>query len=367
MSKKWFEFKALSADEAEISIYDAIGGWGIRAQDFKNEFDKLKNHKKINIRIHSRGGSVMDAAAIATMIEQHTGEITGIVEGLAASCAAQLVQSVKKRKMAKDGYMMIHKPWASIDGNADEFRNHAEFLDKIQKNFVNKLVSRGKLPEADVNALLNKTTWMTAEEALANGFIDELLPEMKVAAFAGHCEFKDIPEGAKKFFPEQFGLSTQNNVDDDKNKPKGKETMSKELLSRMKELFGAEFATEAYAADMKLEDAAIKFVGNLKTEIVGLKQSEANAKAALETANGKIKTLETDVLAKDAQIKGLKEGTIPLGANGEGGGDEGKETFEGKVKEIMASMKITKAKAIPMVVKQFPKLHAAYIERTNKK
>jgi ATP-dependent protease ClpP protease subunit len=365
MNNKWFEIKSLSEEEGEASIYDTIGGWGISVQNFKAEWDKLKNKKRINLRIHSRGGNVMDAAAMATMFEQHPAELTATIEGVAASCAAQLVQSAKKRKMAKGGFMMIHKPWAGPVGNADDLRKAADFLDKIQSGFAAKLSERSKkLSVKQVNAMLDKETWMTAEEALDNGFVDELLPEMKAAAFAGNCEFSNIPDNAKKFFPEQFGLDSNNNsADAGKQKPKGAKAMSKEMLSKMKELFGAEFATEAYAADKNLETAAIEFVGKLKEEITGLKKAEGEAKAALSAELAKVKTLE----AANADLKKKTEGVPPLPASPQGSATAPqvpKDTFESKLEEFQKAG-MSSDKAVAKIAAELPDLHKEFINKKN--
>ncbi|MDY0699808.1 Clp protease ClpP, partial [Pasteurella multocida] len=59
-TQSWFSIKAGANDTAEISIYDEIGGWGISAKAFAKQLKDLGNVKKINLHIHSPGGSVFD-------------------------------------------------------------------------------------------------------------------------------------------------------------------------------------------------------------------------------------------------------------------------------------------------------------------
>ena len=59
---KWFamsqktDAEGVKSSEAEISIYDNIGGWGITANEFLAELKGIGDVDKINLRIVSGGG-----------------------------------------------------------------------------------------------------------------------------------------------------------------------------------------------------------------------------------------------------------------------------------------------------------------------
>ena len=68
---KWFamsrksDAEGVQSSEAEISIYDNIGGFGISANEFIDELKGLgEDVETINLRIASGGGSIVEGNTI---------------------------------------------------------------------------------------------------------------------------------------------------------------------------------------------------------------------------------------------------------------------------------------------------------------
>lgn len=133
-NKSWFSITAASnVKPVEISIYDMIGYWGISAKSFlddakaKGVFDA----KNIDIRIHSPGGDVFDGLAIYNTLSRLSANIRIFVDGIAASMASVLVCLPNaKVYMPENAWLMVHKPWGGIAGNANDMREYADFLDR---------------------------------------------------------------------------------------------------------------------------------------------------------------------------------------------------------------------------------------------
>ena len=107
----WYNIKAKSDTSAEISIYDEIGGWGISAQQFSQEFKALGNNlKQIDLHIHSPGGDVFDGIAIYNLLKNHPANKTVYIDGLAASMASVIAMAGNEIIMPENAMMMIHKP-----------------------------------------------------------------------------------------------------------------------------------------------------------------------------------------------------------------------------------------------------------------
>lgn len=186
MAQKWYSIEAKADDKpAEINIFDAIGntwdGEGVTAKQFISDLKPLAG-KPLALFINSPGGSVSDGLAIYNALKAHDGEITVKVMGVAASAASFIAMAGDKIVMPENTFLMVHNPLSWAYGNADEFREVADTLDKIGSSLIGIYVARTKQPEAEIKALLDAETWLTANEALALGFADEVLPEMKVAA-----------------------------------------------------------------------------------------------------------------------------------------------------------------------------------------
>lgn len=73
--------------------------------------------------------------------------------------------------------LMIHNAWTYGYGNAEEFRKQAEDLDKITQASVNAYMSRVSITEDELKEKMNAETWLTAEEALSDGFATKILEE----------------------------------------------------------------------------------------------------------------------------------------------------------------------------------------------
>src|SRR3990167_1286555 len=83
----WYSIKNLSADEAEVFIYDEIGYYGVSAADFAAELQGV-NAQSILLRISSPGGDVFDGLAILNSLRQHKATVNVVIDGIAASAAS---------------------------------------------------------------------------------------------------------------------------------------------------------------------------------------------------------------------------------------------------------------------------------------
>lgn len=182
-SKSWFSFKNAGGDKPlQISIHDEIGFFGISAKAFIDELSNSPDASEIHLSIHSNGGDVMDGWAIANAIKNHPAKVTAKVEGLAASMASVIAMAADEVQMPDNTFMMIHNAKAGIYGDAKEVSDMAETLQKVQDGIVNVYVQRTGLSAEEVSELMNKETYLTAEEAVDKGFADTVLPAFKAAA-----------------------------------------------------------------------------------------------------------------------------------------------------------------------------------------
>lgn len=175
--KPYFRIQAQANDSADIFIYDQIGenwfGEGITAKRFCQELRDLKV-SAINLHISSPGGSVFDGQDIYNALKVHPASITVYIGSLAASIASVIALAGDKIVMASNGLYMIHNPWGSVQGEAADMRKYAGVLDKVKETIIAVYKEKCNLNGAEIVAAMDAETWMTADEALAFGFIDEI-------------------------------------------------------------------------------------------------------------------------------------------------------------------------------------------------
>ncbi|MDT2292345.1 Clp protease ClpP [Paenibacillus larvae] len=177
--KFWTMAKNEAKNSAEIAIYGAIGtSWweeSVSANQFYKDLKALGDLEEITVRINSAGGSVFDGLAIRSQLKNHKAFVTVHVDGWAASIASIIAMAGDKIVMAKGSMMMIHNPTNSLwGGDAQDFRDMADFLDKIRDSLVSVYEDRTANSKEELIKLIDAETWMSAEEAVEMGFADEV-------------------------------------------------------------------------------------------------------------------------------------------------------------------------------------------------
>jgi ATP-dependent Clp protease protease subunit len=196
-----FLAKAKSSKVGELYIYEDIGeGWfgGISAKRLTDELKNLGNPDSLDVYINSPGGSVFEGLAIYNALRRYPAQKNVYVDGLAASIASIIMLAGDNVKIAANGMVMIHDPWGFSVGNANEMRTAADTLDKVRDTLVETYVSRTTNDKVTIEKWMSDETWFSANEALANKFVSEVIEEKPIQAhFTLLAKFKNTPEKLK--------------------------------------------------------------------------------------------------------------------------------------------------------------------------
>lgn len=174
---KGLEIKNMTDVSADLYFYgDIVSDWWGAWQNEDQYPDAIKNFlsqaegKDLNVYVNSGGGSVFAGMAIYNMIKRHgeKNKVKVYVDGLAGSIASVIAfAGTEPPEIPSNAFLMIHKPWGAISGNADEMRKMADDLDKIQTGIMN--VYEDHLAEGvtieQVEALVDAETWLDGKEA----------------------------------------------------------------------------------------------------------------------------------------------------------------------------------------------------------
>jgi len=135
------------------------------------------NHNDIYLYINSPGGSITSGMAIYDTMNYIKSDVKTICIGLAASMGAFLLANGTqgKRCSLPNSEIMIHQPLGGTQGQATDIKIAAERILKIKDKLNNILAS---VTKKDIKIIENDTerdNYMTAEEALKYGLIDEII------------------------------------------------------------------------------------------------------------------------------------------------------------------------------------------------
>ncbi len=198
--KSWFRMQAKEDQTADIYIYDEIGGWGISARRFTEDLISLGNLSHINLHIHSPGGEVFDGIAIYNQLKNYSATITVYIDGLAASMASVIAMVGDTVIMPKNAMMMIHKPWGVSWGDANDMREYADLLDKLENVLIPAYVAKTGKTTEEITAMLEQETWLDGDECVEHGFADKVIEPVKAMASLTSKrieEFSSMPSAIK--------------------------------------------------------------------------------------------------------------------------------------------------------------------------
>lgn len=173
-------FAKKAADEGALYVYEVIGedwwtGGGVTAKDVVAALDAMKGVKKLNVYINSPGGDVFEAKAIMTNLQRFEAEKVMHIDGLAASAATYIAMAGDRIITAAHANWMIHEASGVAFGRADDHRALADLLDKQNLDLAQAYAAQTGKTIDEMLAVMNAETWLTADEALAAGFTDEVL------------------------------------------------------------------------------------------------------------------------------------------------------------------------------------------------
>lgn len=138
----------------------------------------------VEVRINSPGGSVTEGLAIFNALKPRASTV--YIDGVAASIASLIAMAGAHIIVAENALLMVHFPWTGTEGNADALRKTADLLDKYGDAMLGAYARTG-LNRARLSKLLEAETWMTAPEAVALGFADEIAEPLRYAAHSPEC------------------------------------------------------------------------------------------------------------------------------------------------------------------------------------
>lgn len=281
-----------------INIDDYIGRWGYSKQYIRNQLAGLKG-KPVNVRISSLGGSVEHGLDIRQQFLDH-GDVTAYLYGLVASSATIAALGAKKVCISKYCMFLVHKVsnWVDAWGqmNADQIQ---ELIDDLKENklqndkfdlvLAQMYANKCNKQIDEILDTLKAGRWLTAQEALEYGFVDEIIEDAKedkvnLASFTDKLNVLGFP-----------ALPQMDNKED---KESGWFQRIMEKLDAFSPLLKSENSTHLINLIMKKDYQKVNAILNVE----GL-EFDKDGKVTLTEAQVKALNEKVDALEKEASDK----------------------------------------------------------------
>lgn len=139
--------------------------------------DNENPNQPIYLYINCPGGSVISGLAIYDTIQHIKSEVVTVNLGLAASMASFLLcaGSRGRRFALPNSRVMIHQPMGGAQGQAEDIRVEASQIMRIRNNLVKMYSLMTGQTTEQITLDLDRDNFMSAEEALKYGLIDEIV------------------------------------------------------------------------------------------------------------------------------------------------------------------------------------------------
>ena len=131
----------------------------------------------IEIYLNTPGGQVYAGLGIYDTIQFISSSVSTICTGMAASMGAVLLCAGEngKRSALKHSRVMIHQPLGGTQGQASDIQIVAREIDKLKKELYDIIAAHSNKSYEEVATDGDRDFWMTSQEALEYGMIDEIL------------------------------------------------------------------------------------------------------------------------------------------------------------------------------------------------
>ncbi|MCK5846090.1 MAG: ATP-dependent Clp endopeptidase proteolytic subunit ClpP [Bacteroidales bacterium] len=133
--------------------------------------------KDIQIYLNTPGGSVYAGLGIYDTMQYIKPSVATICTGMAASMGAVILCAGEKgrRSALPHSRVLIHQPMGGVSGQASDIEITHNEIQKLKKELYEIISNHSNKTYKQVWKDSDRDYWMTAEEALEYGMIDEIL------------------------------------------------------------------------------------------------------------------------------------------------------------------------------------------------
>ncbi|MEE0873970.1 MAG: Clp protease ClpP [Ruminococcus sp.] len=153
-------------------IYDLLKIDSTSPGDIQAALDEA-NGDDVIVRINSNGGDVFAGSEIYDILSGYQGNLLIRIVGIAAS-AASIIACAGASEIAPTAMLMIHNVKSRAEGDYHDMANAAEALKEANRSIMAAYRNKTGLSEKELLDMMDKETFISADTAVAKGFVDKI-------------------------------------------------------------------------------------------------------------------------------------------------------------------------------------------------
>lgn len=127
------------------------------------------------LHIHSEGGSLFSAFAIADTIARSKVPVYSVAEGVCASAATIIALSCHKRFITENSFYLIHQLSGQTWGTYQQMTDNMKLYEMSMKRLTRFYMAHSILSEQQAHDMLERDSWFDAHQCLDMGLVDSIL------------------------------------------------------------------------------------------------------------------------------------------------------------------------------------------------
>lgn len=225
--------KGVIVSNDEKRIYELFDMEVTTPKDVTKLIDKA-NGEKLEVIINSPGGDVYSGSEIYTELMDYKGPVDVKIVGVAASAASVVAMAGGNTKISPTAQIMIHNVSSIAQGDYRDFKHESKVLKNYNKSIANAYILKSGMEQEELLKLMDKETWLSAQQAKEYGFVNEIMFDNgnKLAASVKTSSNFMLPE--KVINKIRNSLYDGGLIEDDKGDNENKKEIYKEKLNLLK-------------------------------------------------------------------------------------------------------------------------------------
>lgn len=176
-------------DDAET--YRFFGFGVVSPRDVRQAIADNPVGETLTLEVNSGGGNMFAGYEIYTILKAATIPTEVEIQSLAGSAMSVAAIGADVVRASPVAQFMIHLPSLRTEGDSTEHKRSLQALNSFKASVLNayELKCAGKKTRSELDAMLRAETWLPVQDAVAAGFVDEVLydDEGVIAAQAVMC------------------------------------------------------------------------------------------------------------------------------------------------------------------------------------
>jgi ATP-dependent Clp protease, protease subunit len=141
----------------------------------EDEGKPVEDRKPIQILLNTPGGDVYVGMVICDVIQKSVTPVHGVILGMAASMGSLLAIACHKTSAYQHSNVLIHDGSTFLVGSSNKVKDHMKFQELKDKQIKDFIINNTKITEEKYDEMADREWWLTAEQALEQGIIQEIL------------------------------------------------------------------------------------------------------------------------------------------------------------------------------------------------